>query len=150
MKKQTTLKKSSIVNTIRDYMLIGIMIVLIYWLLAPGEKNSFYPISMANLRGVWTTTHPRYQDRFLQFSAGRVAFGWGSAGAGAYTIDALDTEPAENSTLVHIRYVDMDMTDYRLSFHYVDQGGGTIWMKNQKGVYWYRTSTEPTYDPPSK
>lgn len=148
--KQTTLKKSSLANTIRDFMLIGITIVLIYWLLAPDEKKLFYPISMASLRGIWTTTHPRYQDRFLQFSTGRVAFGWGEAGAGAYTIDAFDSEPAEKSTLVHIRYVDMAMTDYRLSFHYMDQRGGTIRMKNQKGVYWYRTSTEPSYDPPFK
>ena len=74
----------------------------------------------------------------------------GRRAPGAYTIDELNSEPAENSTLVHIRYVDMDRADYRLSFHYVDQSGGRIWMKNQKGVSWVRTSIQPTYDPALK
>jgi len=146
--KPTTPIKSPLLDTIRDVILVGITIVLIYWLLAPNNVQQFRPISLADLQGVWTTTHPRYQDRFLQFSTGTIAFGWGEAGAGAYAIDEFDSEPAENSTLVHIRYVDLAMTDYQLSFYYVDQSGGTIWMKNQKGVYWNRTSTEPTYDPP--
>jgi hypothetical protein len=148
--KQKKPTKISLVDTIRDVVLLGITIVLICWLLAPDRTRLFRPVSMADLQGVWTTTNPQYQDRFLQFSNGRVAFGWGEEGAGAYTIDEIDSKPAEHSTLVHIRYLDIASTDYQLSFHYVDQSGGTIWMKNQKGVYWIRTSTEPTHNPTLK
>ncbi len=146
--KPTPPTKSKLANTIRDIILLGITVVLIYWLLAPENERLHDPVTIADLKGIWTTTHPQYRDRFLQISPSRVAFGWGEAGAGAYTIDAFENEPAKESTLVHIRYVDLAMTDYRLSFHYVNQNGGKIWMKNQKGVSWYRTSTEPTYDPP--
>ncbi|BBO70537.1 hypothetical protein DSCA_44670 [Desulfosarcina alkanivorans] len=145
--KQTPSKKCTLINTIRDFMLLIITIVLIYWLLAPDKERHFNPVSIADLHGVWTTTHPNYLDRFLQFSNRTITFGWGEGGAGAYTIDKLDSAPAKNGTSVHIRYVDMDGTAYRLSFHYVDQGGGTIWMQNLKAVY-YRTSAEPTYDYP--
>jgi len=148
--KPTNLKKNILADTIRDFILLGIALVSIYWLLAPDKARLPYPVSLADLQGVWTTTHPQYQDRFLQFSDATVAFGWGEAGAGAYAIDKFDSEPAENSTLVHLRYVDMASTDYQLSFHYVDQNGGTIWMNNQKGVFWIRTSTEPIYDPALK
>ena len=48
--------------------------------------------------------------------------------------------------MVRIRYVDLALTDYQLSFYYMDQYGGMIKMKNKKEVYWYRTNTEPTYN----
>ncbi|MCB2147709.1 MAG: hypothetical protein KQI81_14625 [Deltaproteobacteria bacterium] len=146
----TNPKKSTLADTIRDVILLGITLVAIYWLLAPDKARLLYPVSLADLQGVWTTTHPQYQDRFLQFSDATVAFGWGEADAGAYAIDELDSEPAGNSTLVHLRYVDMASTDYQLSFHYVGQNGGTIWMKNQTGVYWIRTNPEPIYNPAFK
>lgn len=148
--KPTTPQKSTLVDTIRDFILLGLTLVSIYWLLAPDKAQLLYPVSLSDLQGVWTTTHPQYQDRFLQFSDATVAFGWGEADAGAYAIDDFDSEPTENSTLVFIRYVDMASTTYQLSFNYVGQNGGTIWMKNRKGVYWIRTSPEPIYDPALK
>jgi hypothetical protein len=146
MKPKTPIK-SPITDTIRDLMLLIITIASIYLLLAPDSSRLRLPLSLDDLQGVWTTTHPRYKDRYLQFSDGRVAFGWGEDGAGAYAVEEFDSEAAEDSTLVNIRYVDMDATDYGLSFHYADQGGGMIWMKGQKGVHWIRTSSQPLYAP---
>jgi hypothetical protein len=146
----TNPNKSNPADMIRDFILLGIAIVSIYWILAPDRTQLFHPVSIADLQGIWTTTHPQYQDRFLQFSDDTIAFGWGEAGAGAYAIDDLDSEPAENGTLVHVRYADMASTDYQLSFYYVVQNSGTIWMKSQKGVYWMRTGTEPIFDPALK
>lgn len=148
--KPSPQKKSTTAKTIRDVLLLCITVGLIYWFLAPDEDRPFNPISMDDLQGVWTTTHPQYRDRFLQFSDTTVTFGWGQAGAGAYSIDEIDSEPADNRTLVRIRYVDLAATDYQLSFYYMDQYGGMIKMKNKKEVYWYRTNTEPTYNPDFK
>lgn len=145
MMKPTVLKKSNIVNAVHDFLMLGITIIIVYWLFAPDNTPLLHPVSLADLKGVWTTDSPRYRDRFLQFADGTITFGWGEAGAGTYAIGEIDSEPAENSTLVHIRYVDLTAADYKLSFYYVDQNGGMVWMKTQKGVYWNRTSTEPTY-----
>ena len=139
-------KKSSLANTIREIILLGISVGLIYWLFAPDQNNSFHPVTLDDLQGVWTTTHPQYQDRFLQFDGETVTFGRGDAGAGSYTVDGLDSEPAKYDALVHIRYLDLTGTDYRLSFHYAAQNGGRIQMNKQK-FFWLQTSIEPIYTP---
>jgi hypothetical protein len=139
-------KRSFLVDTIRKIILLGISVGLIYWFFAPDQRNSFHPVTMADLRGVWTTTHPQYRDRFLQFDDETITFGWGNAGAGTYTVDGLESEPAGDGALVHVRYIDLAQTDFQLSFHCVFQNGGRIQMKNQKMV-WFRTSIEPTYSP---
>ena len=79
-------KRSFLVDTIRKIILFGISVGLIYWLFAPDQSSSFHPVTLDDLQGVWTTTHPRYQDRFLQFDDQTVTFGWGNAGAGSYTL----------------------------------------------------------------
>ena len=139
-------KRSFLVDAVTGLILVGISVGLIYWVFAPDQRNSFHPVTMADLRGVWTTTHPQYRDRFLQFDDRTITFGWGDAGAGTYSVDGLDSEPGKYDALVHIRYLDLAGTDYRLSFHYAVQNDGRIQMKNQKMV-WFRISTEPTYKP---
>ena len=139
-------KRSFLVDTIRKIILFGISVGLIYWLFAPDQSSSFHPVTLDDLQGVWTTTHPRYQDRFLQFDDQTVTFGWGNAGAGSYTIDGVDSEPGKDAALVHIRYLDLAGTDYQLSFYYVAQHGGRIQMNNQKN-FWLQTSPEPIYTP---
>jgi hypothetical protein len=144
-------KKNPMVKTLRNFSLLGISIALTYLLFAPdSNKRSFHPVTIADLKGVWTTTAPQYRDRFLQFSEETVTFGRGKAGAGTYIVQGIDSERAEKSTLVHIYYNDLAATDFQLNFDYVDQGGGMIKMNNQKGIFWFRTSTEPIYDPTFK
>jgi len=140
-------QKKRLLKEAGDLLLLGLTILVIYRLLAPIEQTSFHPVSMSDLQGVWTTTQPRYRDRFLQFSDGMITFGWGDAGEGSYAVDAIESAPVKNRTLVHIRYNDLDSTQYQLSFYYERRDGGIIAMKNQKGVYWYRTDTQPTHIP---
>ena len=139
-------KRSFLVDAIRGLILLGISVGLIYWFCATDQNDSFHPVTLDDLQGVWTTTHPQYQDRFLQFDGETVTFGWGDAGAGSYTVDGLDSEPGKYDALVHIRYLDLAGTDYQLSFHYAAQNGRRIQMNNQK-KFWLQTSTEPIYTP---
>jgi len=147
MKKKTKTKTSPRVKTISKVILLCIAIGLIYITLAPDADVTSYRVSIASLKGVWTTAHPEYQGRFLQFADDVVTFGWGDKGAGSYSFGAIKTESAEQGILVDIRYHDIEAVDYHLRFHYVYKNGGILWMNNQKGVYWRRTSTEPLYDP---
>ena len=143
-------KKKAVVKTIRELLILAVTITVIYLLLAPSEHEAFQPVSVADLKGLWTTTHPGYQDRFLEFTESTVTFGRGGSDHGSYTIDAIDSEPADREALVQIRYHDLATTDYQLRFYYVKQGDGVIRMKNQKDLYWFRTSDTPTHSPQFK
>lgn len=105
------------------------------------------PVTLAELNGVWTADHPRYADRFLQFDDQTITFGRGPDGVGSYAIDRMDSEQVDNSILVHIRFLDLESNEYDLNFYYSGQGGGKIWMKHQKGVYWFHSNAEPTHTP---
>ena len=140
-------KANAIAKTAAEVLLLALLIAIIYWLLAPDPIRRFYPVTMADLQGVWSTSHPSYQDRFLQFSDGpTITFGWGEDGAGSYSIEGLADEAGTQGTLVTVRYRDLASTSYRFSFHYVDQSGGMIVTNAPKGVYWFRTSRQATDD----
>lgn len=143
--QQLNVNKNKWLTTTGEYLLLGICIALIYWILAPDKDRLIYSVNMNNLMGVWTTTHPRYQDRYLQLSEETVTFGRGGAAAGHYTIQSFDTEQIKEGTLVKIIYVDEESTANPLNLIYVAQNGGIIWMTHQKQVIWRRTSTVPLY-----
>ena len=139
--------KKAVVKTIRELLILVVTITVIYLLLAPSEHEAFQPVSVADLKGLWTTTHPGYQDRFLEFTDKTVTFGWGGSNRGSYTIDAIDSQSVDRETLVQIHYHDLATTDYQVSFFYMRQGNGMIRMKNQRGLFWSRTSDTPTHSP---
>jgi len=144
MQPKPTKKRSwfrmALVAALVCFSVAGIIMIF-----APEQDSSFSPVTMADLNGVWTTPHPTYQDRFLQFDNGTITFGWGADGMGSYTIDDIDSEPDAEGAQVHIRYIDLAETAYQFNFCYMAQSGGLIWMKNQKGIYWFRTSDQPIH-----
>jgi hypothetical protein len=142
--------KKNLLQAAVDILLLGLGVLVIYQLLSPAGQTDFHPVTMNDLRGIWTTSQPRYKDRFLQFAKGKITFGWGDAGEGSYSIKHIESEPAGKNTLVHIRYVDLSASQYRLNFYYEWRGNGEIRVKNQKGVYWYRSGTQPTHEPSFK
>ena len=125
--------------------LIGVCIALTCWILSPNKDRTRYPFSMANLMGVWISTHPQYANRYLQFTDDSIVFGRGGEASGSYTVDAMDWAPTESGKLVRITYSDDESTEYQLNFSYVPQNGGMIWMKNNKQAIWRRTSTQPLH-----
>ena len=128
-------------------VLVGLLIGLIIYGIGLRKNNAgFHPVSMDDLRGVWTTSDPRYEDRFLQFDGATVTFGWGEAGSGSYRIADIDSEPDENGARVHVRYRDRSQTEYQLNFHYATQQKDTIRLNNPKEARWYRTSDHPLHE----
>jgi hypothetical protein len=143
--RQKSKKKGSWSRKSSEVLLLCASVALIYWVFAPDTETVFKPVSIADLKGVWTTTHLQYQDRFLQFDEKAITFGWGADGMGAYTMDNIDSDPGEDGTLVRVRYHDLAETDYQFHFFHVDQNGGRIRMKNQKGIYWFRILDQPIH-----
>lgn len=126
-------------------VLIGGCIALACWILSPDKDRNRYPLTMANLTGVWTTTHPQYANRYLQFTDDSIVFGRGEVASGSYTVESMDWEPSGSGKLVRITYSDDESTEYQFNFSYVPQNGGMIWMKNQIKIIWHRTSKQPLY-----
>ena len=140
-RKQTTQTKPAADNkrTAVAVIIMAIIVALpVCWhLLAPAKATPL--ITLDDLDGVWKTDNPAYRSRYLQFRDGVVTFGQGDAGTASYRIDAIESEPDGGNILVRIRYRDLDESDYQISFYYHRRQGGTLWMKNQKGVPWSRT-----------
>jgi hypothetical protein len=128
-------------------LLFSVGVGLIYLFLRPNHNTSFQPVSLADLKGVWTTVDPKYEDRFLQFGDDSITFGWGADGMGSYTLHEINSKLEADGMLVHVRYTDLTGNTYQLNFFYEDQGGGLLWMKNQKGIYWLHTNDQPIHHP---
>lgn len=142
-------KKRSLSRTVGEVLLISACVGLVYWVVAK-QHDSFQPVAMADLKGVWTSPHPKYKDRFLQFDEDTITFGRGADGNGSYTIEKIDCQADTDGILVQVSYVDLAATVYQVIFYYVGQGGGLLKMKNQKGVYWLHSNVEPIYPPQFK
>jgi hypothetical protein len=143
-------KKRNWPSTVKELLLLVVSIALIYWVFAPEKDFIFYPVTMADLKGVWTASDPKYQDRFLQFDDGIITFGWGADGKGSYTITEIECEPNRDrtpGTLVHISYQDLAALAHQFNFYYMDIDGGLLWMKNQKGVKWSHINDQPIHPP---
>jgi hypothetical protein len=100
-----------------------------------------------DLAGVWVTDHPQYRDRFLQFSADTITFGWGAGEVASYTIDAMESEKTADGILISIQYSDLANNEYQITLGCKTLDAGKLWMKNQKQVVWQRNATEPTHEP---
>ena len=129
-------------------LLCVICVALVYAIFA--SKENFQSLSMKDLRGVWKTSHPQYEDRFLQFDDQTITFGWGDAGVASYTLKDMHCDPQKAGILVQMQYVDNASTEFQFSFYYVDLKGGMIRMKSNKKIHWYRISDQPVHDPEFK
>jgi hypothetical protein len=149
MKANTRNNRDPIV-TLKEVILLAILLGGIYWLFAPASDRFSQSVKIDDLQGVWTTTAPQYSDRFLQVSGETITFGLGEAGVASYSIEAIDSKSTPQGTLVRLYYTDMASVDYTLNFYFQDQRGGTIQLKSQHNIYWLRENREPTYLPDFK
>ncbi|GAB6907743.1 hypothetical protein JCM12296A_35800 [Desulfosarcina cetonica] len=125
-------------------------LALYYLFFLPSKDTPVQRLTLSDLKGLWTSTHPKYKDRFIQFDDQTLTFGRGPAGVGSYLIDGMVAKPADDGLLVHIRFLDLDANEYHLNFYYTGKSGGIIWMKHQQGVYWFHSNPEPSYAPDFK
>ena len=138
------------IRTLSVLFLVGLCIALIFVFFPPGKVKTSNSVTLKDLKGVWTTIHPDYRDRYLEFADETIIFGWGGSGNGAYSVETIECEQNDQRTLVRIQYSDLAAIDYQLSFFYLDQRGGIIRMRHQEEIDWFRTSDQPTHMPQFK
>lgn len=93
------------------------------------------------IRGLWITNDPRYDDRALELQADAVVFHTGGIfGISAHHIrQGRRRDGNRPGTLYELRYrSDSPAVLYTFAFYYRSEDGGKIRFENQPGIVWSR------------
>jgi hypothetical protein len=88
------------------------------------------------LVGVWMTSDPRYQDRFLDISKVTIIFGTGKDNIDTYFISNVEKTVQDKAILYTVHFHNPKGLEDKVSFYYDPQNGNTIRFKNQKQIAW--------------
>ena len=97
------------------------------------KEDEVFPDSLI---GRWTTSEPRYKDRFFELSKVTFSYGLGEDKIDVHFISSIEKSIQDNNTLYTINYHNIDGLEYTRSFYYYPANGGVIKFKNQKNVEW--------------
>ncbi len=109
-------------------ILIGASIFVFY----PG-KNKDIP---EDLIGKWTTSEPRYQDRFFEITKETLTYGLGGDRKDIYFISSMKKSLQGNDILYTINFKNTDGLKFTRSFYYHPEDGGAIQFKHQEHIEW--------------
>ena len=93
------------------------------------------------LFGRWTTTDPRYVDRFFDLSESSVVFGVGDGDIAVYTTDSIQGVLEDGRTMFNVIFIDDEGVEYSQSLYFSKSDDNLLLFKNQNGVGW-RKQTE--------
>jgi len=110
------------------FILIIVSIFIFY-----AKEDKGFPDSLI---GRWTTSEPRYKDRFFELSKVTFTYGLGEDKIDVHFISSIEKSVQDNNTLYTINYHNIDGIKYTRSFYYYPANGGVIKFKNQKGIKW--------------
>ncbi len=89
-----------------------------------------------DLVGVWTTTDPKYADRFLELTKDRILFGTGEGNVDTHPIVNIEQAREEKHTLYTISYATPGGREATFSFYHDPADDGVIRFKNQQHIAW--------------
>jgi hypothetical protein len=96
----------------------------------------------AELVGVWKTSAPKYEDRYLVITNNQMVFRSGEQDITVNTITNIEKVQQENYWILYT--VDCENDENKkeqkqtISFYYSPDKGGIIKFKNQEGMEWKR------------
>ena len=116
------------------WIIISAFILIVVWVfIFYFKKNEVFPDVMM---GRWTTSEPRYTDRFFELSQTTFTYGLGGDKKDVCIISSIEKSVQDNTTLYKINYQNVDGIKYTRSFYYFPGNGGVIKFKNQKDIKW--------------
>jgi hypothetical protein len=127
---------------VKQYLpyVIAFLVILVPLLRNPPGNNKVPEY----LVGVWRTTTPKYEDRYIQFAQHNLIFGTGKFKGEAFIVADIQSTPADEGAqgdaskrmLFTIRYMRADKLTYELSFYYDPPPAEVITFKNQGKLKW--------------
>ena len=116
------------------WIIISVFILIIVWVFIFYFKK--YEVFPDRMIGRWTTSEPRYTDRFFEISQTTFTYGIGGDKKDVCIISSIEKSVQGNTTLYTIKYRNVDGIKYIRSFYYFPGNGGVIKFKNQKDIKW--------------
>ena len=94
-----------------------------------------------DLIGIWKTSSPPYEDRFLELTRDVIVFGTGGNRFTPHAILDIGEVREEASILYTVYYTSSEGGEYQFSFHY-DPARDAIRFKNREQIEWTRSSID--------
>jgi hypothetical protein len=135
---------------VRQYLpyVVVFLAILTPLLHNPPRNNEVPPY----LIGVWRSSTPGYEDRYLQFAQRNVIFGTGGIEGESYLVAEVQSSPAEEGAkdeaakskrmLFTIRYMKTDKLEYDLTFYYDPPPAEVITFKHQEKLTWRKKGSD--------
>jgi hypothetical protein len=117
----------------RKWIVIPAVIVAVAIYMLQSKEIKDFP---EDLIGQWTTSEPRYQDRFFEITKETLAYGLGGGKIDVYFISSMKESLEGNNILYTINYKNTDGLKFTQSFYYHPENGGSIQLKHQEHIKW--------------
>jgi hypothetical protein len=121
-------------------ILVGLLVVIIIAIVVARlvlfEKPEFAEVT-PRLFGLWTTSHPEYSDRYVEFQKNTVIFGTGGTGVVKYKVYGMDTEKVGDIDRYTIFYRDLAGTKHEANV-FMEEPGEILRFTDSAEVRWTR------------
>jgi len=131
-------EKPGILTTTR--ILVGLLVVTFVLIVVARvvlfEKPEFAEVT-PRLFGLWTTSHPEYSDRYVEFRKNDVIFGTGGTGVVKYEVYGMDIEKVGDIDRYTIFYRDLAGTKHETNV-FMEETGDVLRFTDAAEARWTR------------
>ena len=131
-------EESGILTTTR--ILVGLLVVIVVAIMVARlvlwEKPEFAEVT-PRLFGLWTTTHPEFNDRYVEFEQNRVIFGTGGTGVVKFKVSGMDVEKIGDIDHYTVFYRDLAGTKRTVDL-FLDEPGEVLRFTDSAEARWTR------------
>lgn len=85
------------------------------------------------LMGLWKTSSPQYEDRYLKFTENTLTYGIGEGKEVSHNIEKIDVKQGSGETIYSFHYKDAEGDKWTLTLTYRPEG--TIQLKNKNEIW---------------
>jgi hypothetical protein len=121
-------------------ILVGLLVVVVAAIVAARlvlwEKPEFAEVS-PRLFGLWTTSHPEFTDRYVEFQKNIVMFGTGGTGVVKFRVTGMDTEQIGDIDHFTVFYRDLAGTRHAVDL-FLDEPGRVLRFTDNADARWTR------------
>ncbi len=121
-------------------ILVALLVVFVVAIVAARlvlwEKPEFSEVT-PRLFGLWTTTHPEFSDRYVEFHKNRVIFGTGGTGVVKFNVSGMNTEKIGDIDHYTVFYRDLAGTRHTADV-FLDEPGRVLRFTDSAEARWTR------------
>jgi hypothetical protein len=88
-----------------------------------------------HLIGIWKTSAPEYNDRYLKITEDSLTYGIGNSEEVSHTIEKMHVKQENAETVYIFYYRDREGEKWTLTLIYSPLSGGTIRLKNNNDIW---------------